>query len=112
MNKKKIGWTIALCGSYGFEIEKVDECRSKYAPEDDDEATERAIAVGVPIIPVEELPNGFSRDYLGWVDTPHNRKLLERSVRGDRPKKTDPVFDAALAEVDAIGQRLKLYAYV
>lgn len=45
--------------------------------ETDAEAVEEAIADGVKIIPVYELPDNFDRKYLGWIDTPENRKSIE-----------------------------------
>jgi hypothetical protein len=43
----------------------------------DEEAVEQAIKDGIKIIPVNELPDNFDRDYLGWIDTPENRKAIE-----------------------------------
>lgn len=43
----------------------------------DEEAVEQAIKDGFDIIPVDELPDNFDRNYLGWVDTPENRKAIE-----------------------------------
>ena len=43
----------------------------------DEEAVEEAIADGIKIIPTYELPNNFDRNYLGWIDTPENRKAIE-----------------------------------
>ena len=43
----------------------------------DEEATIHAIANGVKIIPVEELPENFGRKYLGWIDTPENRAKIK-----------------------------------
>lgn len=42
----------------------------------DEDAVEEAIADGVKIIPIYELPNNFDRKYLGWIDTPENRKVI------------------------------------
>ena len=42
----------------------------------DEEAVEQAIRDGYRFIPVEELPNGFDRRYLGWLDTPENREAI------------------------------------
>lgn len=44
----------------------------------DEKATEQAIKDGVKIIPVNELPDNFERKYLGWIDTPENRKAIEK----------------------------------
>lgn len=57
-----------------YEIQKIDE-ENKFA--DDEEAVEQAIKDGVKIIPVDELPEKFDRRYLGWIDTPENRKAIE-----------------------------------
>ena len=43
---------------------------------DDDEAVNHAIADGVKIIPVEELPEKFDKKFLGWIDTPENRRNI------------------------------------
>lgn len=44
----------------------------------DEDAVEEADADGVKIIPVSELPDNFDRKYLGWIDTPENRKAIEK----------------------------------
>lgn len=77
-------WTAEVCnngyeifdfdGTGMLEIEKVD---SLGVFEDDEAAVEQAIKDGVKIIPVEELPENFERKYLGWIDTPENRKAIE-----------------------------------
>lgn len=43
----------------------------------DEEAVEAAIKDGIKIIPIEELPENFERRYLGWIDTPDNRKRIQ-----------------------------------
>ncbi len=43
----------------------------------DEEAVEQAMKDGIKIIPIEELPDNFDRCYLGWIDTPENRKAIE-----------------------------------
>lgn len=48
---------------------------------DDDEATQRAIAEGIKIIPVEELPTDFPWRWLGWIDTPENRKRIKEVTK-------------------------------
>lgn len=45
--------------------------------ESDEDAVEEAIADGVNIIPIYELPDNFDRRYLGWIDTPENRKAIK-----------------------------------
>lgn len=57
-----------------LEIEKIDELN---VFEDDAEAVKQAMLDGIKIIPVEELPENFDRRYLGWIDTPENRKNIE-----------------------------------
>lgn len=57
-----------------LEIEKIDELNIF---EDDAEAVKQAMLDGIKIIPVEELPENFDRRYLGWIDTPENRKNIE-----------------------------------
>lgn len=61
-------------GTGMLEIEKIDSS-NKF--KDDEEAVEQAIKDGIKIIPVEELPEVFDRKYLGWIDTPENRKRIE-----------------------------------
>ena len=61
-------------GTGMLEIQKIDET-NKFA--DDEGAVEQAIKDGVKIIPIEELPENFERRYLGWIDTPENRKKIE-----------------------------------
>ena len=31
---------------------------------------------GIKIIPIEELPENFDRNYLGWIDTEENRNKI------------------------------------
>ena len=66
-------------GTGMLEIEKVD---SSNIFADDEAAVEQAIKDGIKIIPVEELPENFDRKYLGWIDTPENRKRIEEYCRG------------------------------
>lgn len=60
-------------GTGMLEINKIDEL---CVFEDDEEAVKQAIKDGVKVIPVEELPENFERKYLGWIDTPENRKQI------------------------------------
>lgn len=60
-------------GTGMLEIQKIDEM-NKF--EDDESAVEQAIKDGVKLIPIEELPENFERRYLGWIDTPENRKQI------------------------------------
>ena len=46
--------------------------------EDAEQAVEAAVADGVKIIPVDELPENFDRRYYGWIDTPENRRAIQR----------------------------------
>lgn len=57
-----------------LEICRIDEVG---AFESDEQAVEAAIKDGVKIIPVAELPETFDRLYLGWIDTPENRREIE-----------------------------------
>lgn len=43
---------------------------------DDEAMVAQAIKDGVKIIPIEELPEKFDKRYLGWIDTPENRKAI------------------------------------
>lgn len=42
----------------------------------DELAVIEAVEHGIKLIPVEELPENFDRRYLGWLDTPENRKCI------------------------------------
>ena len=57
-----------------LEIEMINEMEIF---DGDEEAVEQAIKDGIKIIPIEELPDNFDRSYLGWIDTPENRKAIE-----------------------------------
>ena len=68
------GYAIFDFGGTGLlEINRIDSIE---AFEDDEAAVEQAIKDGVKLIPVEELPETFDRRYLGWIDTPENRKKI------------------------------------
>lgn len=62
-------------GTGMLEIQKIDTLNIFVS---DEEAVEQAIKDGVAIIPVEELPENFERRYLGWIDTPENRKRITK----------------------------------
>lgn len=62
-------------GTGMLEIEEIG-CMNAFDG-DDDKATEQAIKDGIKIIPIEELPENFERRYLGWIDTPENRKRIK-----------------------------------
>ena len=49
----------------------------------DAEATEQAMRDGIKIIPIDELPKNFDRRYLGWIDTPENRKAIEEYCQNE-----------------------------
>lgn len=49
----------------------------------DERAVNKAIADGIKIIPVCDLPANFDRRYLGWIDTPENRKHIEEYCKLD-----------------------------
>lgn len=51
--------------------------------ESDEDAVEEAIADGIKIIPVYELPDNFDRKYFGWIDTPENREAIEQYCRNE-----------------------------
>lgn len=72
MNK---GYDITNFDGTGMmEIQRIDsEMRFK----SDEEAVQQAIKDGIKMIAVEELPNNFDRKYLGWIDTPENRKRID-----------------------------------
>ena len=56
-------------------IERIDDVD---AYGNDEEAVEQAIKDGVKIIPVDELPEEFDKKWLGWIDTPENRKAIRK----------------------------------
>ena len=78
-------WGADLCNK-GYDIFDFDgtgmleiECiRYVGAFKDDNEATAQAIKDGIKIIPITELPENFNRKYLGWIDTPENRKTIKK----------------------------------
>lgn len=51
--------------------------------ESDEDAVEEAIADGIKIIPVYELPDNFDRKYFGWIDTPENRESIEQYCKNE-----------------------------
>lgn len=51
--------------------------------ESDEDAVEEAIADGIKIIPVYELPDNFDRKYFGWIDTPENREAIEQYCKNE-----------------------------
>ena len=76
-------WTPELCNK-GYDIFDFDgtglleiEANGYVGAFNDEEATIQAIKDGIKIIPVEELPDSFDRKYLGWIDTPENRKAIQ-----------------------------------
>ena len=72
----KRGYDITNFDGTGMmEIQRIDELEIF---KNDEEAIEQAIKDGIKIIPVEELPGNFDRRYLGWIDTPENRKAIEK----------------------------------
>lgn len=73
--EKVVGYDVFDFNNTGMlEVQKIDEANIFSS---DDEAVEQAIKDGIKIIPVEELPKNFDRQYLGWVDTIENRKAIE-----------------------------------
>ncbi len=65
-------------GTGMLEIEKIDS-DNKFRS--DKEAVRQAIKDGIKIIPIEDLSENFDRRYLGWIDTPENRKCIEEYCR-------------------------------
>lgn len=74
IGEKKGYDVVDFDGTGMLEIEKLDD---SHIFGDDEEAVIQAIKDGVDIIPVEELPENFERKYLGWIDTPENRRRIE-----------------------------------
>ena len=64
-------------GTGMLEIDKIDDVDCFDTPDD---AVQAAIKDGFKIIPVDELPEGFERRYLGWLDTPENRERIKAYV--------------------------------
>lgn len=96
------GYVVSEFGSTGmYEINAVDAMQTF---EDDAEAVSAAMADGLPVIPEEELPENFDRRYLGWIDTPENRKRIEvytdAIAKGEYPKRDD-TFTASNDAADA-----------
>ena len=58
-----------------FQIDGIEDVK---AFETEEDAVEQAIRDGVKVIPIEELPEGFDRRYLGWIDTPDNRDAIAK----------------------------------
>lgn len=76
---KKIGYDIFdFEGTGMLEIEKID---SDNRFRNDEDAVRQAIKDGIKIIPIDDLPENFDRKYLGWIDTPENRKYIEEYCR-------------------------------
>ncbi len=71
-------------GTGMLEIQKVD---AEGVFPSDAEAVTQAVMDGIPVIPVDELPDGFDRRYLGWLDTPANRDRIMRYC-----EKRTPVY--------------------
>lgn len=77
-------WTVETCDKgYGvvdydgtgmLEIQRIYDVG---AFENDEDAAEQAMKDGIKLIPIEELPENFDRKYLGWIDTPENRQVIQ-----------------------------------
>ena len=75
-NEQKKGYVIA---AFDFtDMLEVERDDSMNVFEDDEQAVEAAVADGIKIIPVDELPEDFDRRYYGWIDTPENRWAIQR----------------------------------
>jgi hypothetical protein len=64
-----------------FQIEEIGDTDAFNGS--DDAATLQAQLDGIKIIPIEELPSNFDRKYLGWIDTPENRNVIEKYCSED-----------------------------
>lgn len=74
------GYAPTISRGSCIEIQRIDELGMF---EDDEAAVKAAIQDGIPIIPVDELPENFgdrygSFRYLGWIDTPENRAAISQ----------------------------------
>lgn len=75
------GYDIFDCDNTGLlEINRIDEifycCESEVTDEDCAREAERSGFC--KIIPVNELPKNFEWKYFGWIDTPENRKNIQK----------------------------------
>ena len=76
MDEHRKGYVIAAFNITDMlEVER-DDSMNVY--EDDEQAVEAAVADGIRIILVNELPENFDRHYYGWIDTPENRRAIQR----------------------------------
>lgn len=76
MCKQRKGYVIA---AFDFtDMLEVERDDSMNVFEDDEQAVEAAVADGIKIIPVDELPDNFDRRYYGWIDNPENRKAIRQ----------------------------------
>lgn len=91
-NKKNLkGYDIFdFDGTGMLEIQKVDD---EGVFPDDESAVEQAVKDGIAIIPVDELPENFTRRYFGWIDTPENRERIAAFCKEYCPAPTDKVAD-------------------
>lgn len=101
------GYCIADYGCTGMlEIQRCDEL-SWF--EDDDDAVAQAMRDGIPVIPVDELPENFERKYLGWIDTPENRQRIERYCREKAAACTDSKIH--VADILSLDERRRVSGY-
>ena len=76
MCKQRKGYVIA---AFDFtDMLEVERDDSMNVFEDDEQAVEAAVADGIRIIAVDELPENFDRRYYGWIDTPENRRAIQQ----------------------------------
>ena len=76
MGEHRKGYVIA---AFDFtDMLEVERDDSMDVFEDDEQAVEAAVADGVKIIPVDELPENFDRRYYEWIDTPENRRAIQQ----------------------------------
>lgn len=69
------GYTISNFDGTGMlEVCRIDDIM---AFKSEEEAVNAAQKDGIKFIPVNELPENFERRYLGWIDTPENRKKIQ-----------------------------------
>ena len=76
MGEHRKGYVIAAFNLTDMLDVERDDSMNVY--EDDEQAVEAAVADGIRIIPVDELPENFDRRYYGWIDTPENRRAIQR----------------------------------
>jgi len=95
-------------GTGMYEVDRIDVMCTFETCE---EAVKTAMHDGLPIIPVEELPEKFDKRYLGWIDTPENRARIDEYTRSALLNEFDysNSSDKAIASVRAAVKYMEKY---